>query len=163
LRGPAVSHDLRTAEIWIGDRQRDERDPRPQAAQCRHHEVHRIADQQGDPIPGLDAFLEQAGGHSPSCGAQLAPGQRAIQVFDSGPIRGSIGMVQHRTEHAVVRHAFSQVLHARYCRSHIEWNSRRGGSASGGGKWDMSSNDWLERHVGGATIPAWRSFSRWLP
>ena len=91
--GPAVGHDLRTAEIWIGDRQRNERDPRPQTAQCRHHEVHRIADQQGNPIPGLDAFLEQASGHSPSCGAQLAPGQRAIQVLDGGPIRGSIGVV----------------------------------------------------------------------
>jgi hypothetical protein len=120
LCGPAVSHDLRTAEIWIGDRQRNERDPRPQTAQCRHHEVHRIADQQGNPIPGLDAFLKQASGHSPSCGAQLVPGQRAIQVLDSGPIRVSIGVVQHRTEHAVVRHAFSQVLHARYSRSPVE-------------------------------------------
>ena len=49
-------HDLRTADVWIGDRQRNERDPRPQTAQCRHHEVHRIADQQGNPIPGLDGF-----------------------------------------------------------------------------------------------------------
>ena len=80
----------------------------------------------GNPIPGLDAFLKQASGHSPSCGAQLAPGQRAIQVLDSGPIRGSIGVVQHRTEHAALRHAFSQVLHGRYSRSHIVWNSRWG-------------------------------------
>ena len=58
----------------------------------------------------LDAFLKQASGHSPSRGAQLAPGQLAIQVLDSWPIRGSIGVVQHRTEHAVVRHAFSQLL-----------------------------------------------------
>ena len=36
------------------------------------------------------------------------------------------GVVQHRTQHAVVRHAFSQVLHARYSRSHIGWNFRRG-------------------------------------
>jgi hypothetical protein len=120
LCGPAVSYDLRTAEIWIADRQRNERDPRPQTAQCRHHEVHRIADQQGNPIAGLDAFLKQASGHSPSCGAQLVPGQRAIQILDSGPIRGSIGVVQHRTEHPVVRHAFSQVLHARYSRSPVE-------------------------------------------
>jgi hypothetical protein len=28
-------------------------------------------------------------------------------------------VVQHRTEHAVVRHAFSQVLHARYSRSPV--------------------------------------------
>jgi hypothetical protein len=46
--------------------------------------------------------------------------QRAIQVLDGGPIRGSIGVVQHRTQHAVVRHAFSQVLHARYSRSPVE-------------------------------------------
>ena len=125
LCGPAVSHDLRTAQVWIGDRQRNERGPRPQTAQCRDHEVHRIADQQGNPIPGLDAFLTQASGHSPSCGAQLAPGQRAIQVLDSGPIRSSIGVVQHRTEHAVVRHAFWQVLHTRYSRSPIEGTETR--------------------------------------
>jgi len=55
LCGPAVSHDLRTAEIWIGDRQRNERDPATDS-QCRHHEVHRIADQQGNPIPGSTPF-----------------------------------------------------------------------------------------------------------
>jgi hypothetical protein len=60
----------------------------------------------------LDAFLKQASGHSPSCGAQLASGQRAIQILDSRPIRSSVGVVQHRTEHAVVRHAFSQMLRA---------------------------------------------------
>ena len=67
-------HDLRTAEIWIGDRQRNERDPRPQTAQCGHHEVHRIADQQGNPIPGLDAFLEQASGHFPAAARNSTPG-----------------------------------------------------------------------------------------
>jgi hypothetical protein len=94
-------------------------------AQCRDHEVHRIADQQGNSIAGLDAFLTQASGHSPSCGAQLAPGQRAIQVLDGRPIRGSIGVVQHRTEHAVVRHAFWQVMHARYSYSPIEGTETR--------------------------------------
>ena len=77
-------------------------------------------DQQGNPIPGLDAFLEQASRHSASCGAQLAPRQRAIQVFDGGPIRGSIGVVQHRTEHTVVHHAFSQVRYVHYSRSPVE-------------------------------------------
>jgi hypothetical protein len=81
-------------------------------SQRRHHEVHRIADQQGNPIPGLDAFLKQAGGHPPGCRTQLGAGQRAIQVLDGGPIRGSIGVVQHRTEYAAGRHAFSQVVHA---------------------------------------------------
>ncbi len=46
-------------------------------------------------------------------------------VLDSGPIRGSIGVVQHRTEHAVVRHAFSQVLHARYSRLPVEVTETR--------------------------------------
>jgi len=47
--------------------------------------------------------------------------------------------------------------------AHTSSGTPAGATASDGGKWDMSSNDWLERHVGGATIPAWRSFSRWLP
>jgi hypothetical protein len=96
----AVRHDLRTTKVWIGDRQRNEGGPCPQAAQCRHDEVHGIADQQGNPIAGLNAFLTQSGGDSPCRGAQFTPGQRAIEVLDCRPIRVSISTAQHRTEHA---------------------------------------------------------------
>jgi len=53
----------------------------------------------------------ETGGHSGRFGAQLAPGQRAIKVLDGGPIRGAIGVVQHRTDHAEIHHFLHQVLH----------------------------------------------------
>jgi hypothetical protein len=69
--------------------------------------------------------LKQAGAHSPGCGAQFTSSQLAIQVLYSGPGWGSIGVVQHRAEHVVVRHASWQVMHARYSHSPMKGTETR--------------------------------------
>jgi hypothetical protein len=110
-RGPAVRHDLRATQIRIGDRQWNERGPRPQTAQRSHHEVHRIGDQQGNPVAGLNPFMPQTGGQSSGRGAQFVAGQRAVEVLHRRQIGGLVGVVQHRVEHAAVGQAFGQGGH----------------------------------------------------